>query len=119
MYEGYPSYPNFTEYVKVNFPSCEKDFEEGRGESMWVLVEPETKKAYSANVEGGVWQGVLDNDSIYHPSLKHGCVVEFEMRGTLKPVAKWDFLSQEAKEGGYDPEENKRYFVEMCLAHAM
>lgn len=116
MYEGYP---NFTEYVKVNFPSCERDFEKGYGESMRVLVEPETKAAYSADVEGGTWQGVLDNDSIYHPSLKHGHAVEFEMRGALKAVAKWDFLSQAAREGGYDPAENKRHFVEMCLAHAM
>lgn len=115
----YDSYPSFTEHVKVNFPSCEKDFEEGCGESMWVLVESETKKAYDADVEGGTWRGVLDNDSIYHPSLEHGHMVEFEMRGKLKPVAKWSFLSSVAKEGGYDPTENKRYFIEMCLAHAM
>lgn len=92
-----------TEYIKVNFPLTESDFNSGNGEGMWVLVDPETKKAHDEDAAGGTYFGVLDNDSVYYPGLDHGTVVPFEMRGEKRPVA--DFHGFLAKLNGISQEE--------------
>lgn len=84
-----------TEYIKVNFPLTETDYQAGNGEGMWVKVDPETKAAYDADVSGGRYVGILDNDSIYFPGLTHGECIPFEMRGIYRPVVDFPgFLSK-------------------------
>ena len=61
-----------TEYIKVNLPLTERDYAAGNGEGVWVLVDPETKKAHDEEATGGLYVGILDNDSCYYPCLNHG-----------------------------------------------
>lgn len=75
------------EYIKVNFPDTAESFKSGNGEGMWVLVDAETKAAHDNDASGGVYVGILDNDSVYFPDLVCGSVVKFEMRGKYRPVA--------------------------------
>ena len=77
---------HMTKYIKVNFPLTETDYLAGNGEGMWVKVDPATKAAYDADISGGRYVGILDNDSIYFPGLTHGECVPFEMRGIYRPV---------------------------------
>ena len=67
-----------TEYIKVNFPLTAESFATGNGEGMWVLVDRETKAAHDADETGGVYTGILDNDSIYYPGLNAGAVVRWQ-----------------------------------------
>ena len=75
-----------TEHIQVNLPASEADYETGNGEGVWVLVDKTTKKAYSEDVERGLYCGILDNDSLYYPALGHGEFIIFEMRGAFRPV---------------------------------
>ena len=69
-----------TEYIKVNLPLTEHDYAAGNGEGVWVLVDPETKKAHD------------------YPGLNHGELLPFEMRGECRPVADFHgFLSKLTK----------------------
>ena len=87
-----------TEYIKVNLPLTEHDYAAGNGEGVWVLVDPETKKAHDEDVTGGLYVGILDNDSCYYPGLNHGELLPFEMRGVCRPVADFHgFLSKLTK----------------------
>ena len=55
----------------------------GNGEGVWVLVDPETKKAHDTDV---------------YPGLNHGELLPFEMRGECRPVADFhSFLSELTK----------------------
>lgn len=75
------------QYIKVNFPRNEENFQSGNGEGMWVIVADDIAEKY-ANDETGITSfGVLDNDSVYYPELKAGTEVVFELRGTHRPVA--------------------------------
>ena len=56
------------------------------GEAIWVLVDKATKEAYFENREG-VFHGTLDNNSIFHPSLKAGSDVEFTFKEGEFPQA--------------------------------
>ena len=86
---------HMTKYIKVNFPLTETDYLAGNGEGMWVKVDPATKAAYDADISGGRYVGILDNDSIYFPGLTHGECVPFEMRGIYRPVVDFPgFLSK-------------------------
>lgn len=84
-------------HIKVNFPLTAEDFAAGNGEGMWVLVDEETKAAHDADETGGVYTGILDNDSIYYPSLKAGATIQFEMRGESRPVTIFDGFLENLK----------------------
>ncbi|MCI9505754.1 MAG: hypothetical protein HFF62_04070 [Oscillospiraceae bacterium] len=87
-----------TEYIKVNLPLTEQDYANGNGEGVWVLVDPETKKANDEDVAGGLYVGILSNDSCYYPGLNCGELLPFEMRGEHRPVADFHgFLSKLTK----------------------
>lgn len=87
-----------TEYIKVNLPLTEKDYAAGNGEGVWVLVDPETKKAHDEDAIGGLYVGILSNDSCYYPGLNCGELLPFEMRGERRPVADFHgFLSKLTK----------------------
>ena len=87
-----------TEYIKGNLPLTERDYAAGNGEGVWVLVDPETKKAHDEEATGGLYVGILDNDSCYYPCLNHGELIPFEMRGECRPVADFHgFLSKFTK----------------------
>lgn len=81
------------EWIKVNFPKNQEEFANGNGEGMWVIVDAETKADYDTDKSGGRYTGVLDNEPFERIGYKLGDTVEFEMRGTNRPVA---FLKQEA-----------------------
>ena len=100
-------------YIKVNFPLTAEDFAAGNGEGMWVLVDEETKAAHDADETGGVYTGILDNDSIYYPGLNAGAVVQFELRGENRPVAIFDgFLENLKRLTPAEKEEFIRKLVE-------
>lgn len=83
-----------TEYIKVNLPASSEAYESGNGEGVWVLVDPRTKKAYDSDATGGVYFGILDNDSVYYPGLNHGEPIPFEMRGDKRPVTPIAWLAE-------------------------
>lgn len=87
-----------TEHIMVNLSLTEQDYLAGNGEGVWVLVDPETKKAHDTDVTGEGYIGILDNDSFYYPGLNHGELLPFEMRGECRPVADFhSFLSELTK----------------------
>jgi hypothetical protein len=73
--------------VKVNLPDNKNKFAKGLGEGVWVIVDKATMAAYNSNTQGGIYTGILDNDSLYYPDLKCGCLIRFEMRGMNRAVA--------------------------------
>lgn len=77
---------NYIHHIKVNIPTTEEEYEKGHGEGCWFLVNEETKKAYEEDVEGGTYNGILDNEPIEHPMLKLGDLLPIEMRGKKRPV---------------------------------
>lgn len=86
------------EHIMVNLPLTERDYLAGNGEGVWVLVDPETKKAHDTDATGEGYIGILDNDSFYYPGLNHGELLPFEMRGECRPVADFhSFLSELTK----------------------
>lgn len=76
-----------TERIKVNLPLNEQDYLSGNGEGVWVLVDCKTKQLHDTDAVGGRYVGILDNDSVYYPGLKHGTEIAFEMRSEFRPVA--------------------------------
>lgn len=91
-----------TEYIKVNLPGSKADYLTGNGEGVWVLVNEHVKRAHDQDAEGGFYFGILDNDSCYWPGLNHGAAIPFEMRGTNRPVAPYEWL--------YDGSERSEIF---------
>lgn len=86
---------SMTEHIQVNLPLTGQDYADGNGEGVWVLVDPETKKAYDQDLTGKGYIGILDNDSCYYPGLNAGELLPFEMRGEFRPVADFHgFLAQ-------------------------
>lgn len=79
-------------YIKVNIPLTEENYLSGNGEGVWVEVDESTRAAYDSDARGGIYHGILANDSLYYPGLGCGDVVEFEMRGEHRPVVRFDFL---------------------------
>lgn len=79
-------------YIKVNLPDSPEHYEEGRGEGCFFIVDDRTKAAYDADENGTVYEGILDNDSLYFPGLTHGATLPVEMRGTARPVVPYEAL---------------------------
>lgn len=82
----------YTEHIKVNLPAKDDDEKTGAGEGCYVLVTPEVKRAYDEDESGTSYEGVLDNDSLYYPGLKHGTIIQFDMRGEKRPTVKYNWL---------------------------
>lgn len=104
-----------TEYIKVNLPLTERDYEAGNGEGVWVLVDPETKEAHDTDATGKGYVGILDNDSLYYPGLGAGELMPIEMRGEKRPVA--DYHSFLSKLTGISQEEKARLIQHIMEAH--
>lgn len=83
---------NYVHSIKANLPSTEAEYVEGNGEGCFFLIDDKAKKAYDTDEEGTVYEGILDNDSMYYPGLLHGTKVPLEMRGELRPVVPISFL---------------------------
>lgn len=90
-------------YIKVNLPVTENDYIDGCGESVFVLVDEKTKEAHDSNQNGGSYNGLLDNDSLYYKGLKHSVIIPFEMRGEYRPVVPYSWLIE-------NYEINKEFF---------
>lgn len=75
------------EHIKVNLPRNKENFLSGNGEGCWVSVSEEVKEKHDAGYDGGIFEGILDNDSFYYPDLKCGAEVSFVMRGNNRPIA--------------------------------
>lgn len=82
------------EHIKINLPANEEAYQSGNGEGVWVLVEEDAKKAYDNDESGSIYSGILDNDSVYFPELKHGATIPVEMRGEKRPVTPFEWLKQ-------------------------
>lgn len=85
---------NFVHSIKANLPANQSDYATGNGEGCFFLVDDEAKKAYDTDEEGTVYEGILDNDSAYYPSLYHGMRMPLEMRGEFRPVVPLSFLQE-------------------------
>jgi len=86
------------QYIKVNLPLTEEDYQSGNGEGVWVIVDNKTKADYYHDAYGPGFVGMLANDSFYYPGLCCGDSVEFEMRGDKRPVADYhNFLCGRTK----------------------
>ena len=72
--------------IKVNIPMNEDEYKRGNGEGVWVEIDNETMTLYERDIEGGVYSGILANDSYYYPGLMCGDMILFEMRGEHRPV---------------------------------
>lgn len=83
-------------FIQVNLPPTEQDYLSGSGEGCWFIVDDETKAAYDRNEQstGKLYEGTLDNDSIYYPTLNHGERLPIEMRGDKRPVVPYSYLLQ-------------------------
>lgn len=97
------------EYIKVNLPASQEAYRNGNGEGVWVLVEENVKKAYDTDEGGTCYKGILDNDSVYYPALKHGVTIPFEMRGENRPVVPYTWLTSNY------PVLNGVYYLFDCL----
>ena len=80
------------EYIKVNLPISEQDYNDGAGEGVWFIVSADVKAAHDRNETGTIYNGTLDNDSFYYIGLEHGAVIPFEMRGEFRPVVPYSWL---------------------------
>lgn len=74
-------------YIKVSFPSSEREFNNNTGEGMFVIVDDETYEKYCDNTYNEKLAGILDNTSCCVPWLTVGTEVEFYTRGHMRPVA--------------------------------
>lgn len=83
--------PNF---IKAILPPNEDCYKCGNGEGCWFIVDDRTKTAYDLDATGGTFYGILDNDSIYYPDLKHGERLPLEMRGNRAPVVPIEALKK-------------------------
>ena len=72
--------------IKVNLPQDEEAYKHGVCEGCFFIVDDRTKTAYDLDATGGEYYGILDNDSLYYPGLKHGERLQIEMRGKQRPV---------------------------------
>ena len=81
-------------YIKANLPESPAAYEQGTGEGCFFLVPPEAKKAYDTNEEGTIYEGVLDNVSVYFPGILPGDLLPLEMRGDFRPVVPYDYLKE-------------------------
>ena len=78
--------------IKANLPASEKEYKDGNGEGVYVILEGEALDAYNEDRTGGHYKGILDNDSWTYKGLTHGAIVPLEMRGTNRPVVPLDWL---------------------------
>ena len=83
--------------IKVNIPRTNEDFTRGNGEGCFVSVSKDVFEKYTDDYQGGLFEGVLQNDSWYFPTLKNGTTIIFTMRGKNRPVAIIDELLKNHK----------------------
>ena len=81
-------------YIKANLPNSLEDYKTGNGEGCFFIVDQRTKDAYDKDISGVYYEGILDNDSIYYPKLKHGTLLPLEMRGAFRPVVPYEILQK-------------------------
>lgn len=88
-------------YIKGNLPGSPEAYESGNGEGCFFLVPPEVRQAYDSNENGTLYEGVIDNESIYFPGILPGDLLPLEMRGDFRPVVPYEYLKrlQALKEG--------------------
>lgn len=75
------------ENIKVNIPRTKNDYANGNGEGCFVSVSTATFEKYQSDYTGGIFEGILQNDSWYFPDLKAETKITFTMRGKNRPVA--------------------------------
>ena len=63
-------------------------------ESIWALLDDSGNAAYLANVEGGRFECVLDNASIYWRGLYPGEVMPLVMNGEKLPFVPYEWLAE-------------------------
>lgn len=81
-------------YIKVNLPSTQEDYESGRGEGCWFTVTDEVYKDYENDRTSGNFVGTLENDSFYYQGLMCGKECPIEFRGKNRPVVPLKWLNE-------------------------
>ena len=91
--KGIKEMQEYKNYIKVNLPDTSEKETSGNGEGVFILVNDETKKDHDNDKEGGLYFGILDNDSIYFSNILHGAIIPFTMKGNKRPVASYMYLT--------------------------
>lgn len=81
-------------YIKANLPDSPAAEEAGNGEGCFFLVPPEVKAAYDSDEDGTIYEGVIDNESVYFPGILPGDLLPLVMRGKYRPVVPYDYLKR-------------------------
>ena len=86
-----------THMIKANLPASKEAEEAGTGEGVYMQVGPEVLTEYNSDMGAGVYTGILDNDSMYYPGLKHGTRVPIRMNGPHRPTVLYNWLADHYK----------------------
>lgn len=80
--------------IKINLPYSRETYKTANGEGVWCyIISPEDMETYLDDTKAGrLINGVLLNDSLYFPELKHKSLVPVELRGAKRPVVPLEFL---------------------------
>ena len=78
--------------IKANLPDTLEKYESGNGEGCFFIVDQRTKDAYDNDATGCGYEGILDNDSIFYPSIDHGAIILLSLRGPDRAIANYDYL---------------------------
>lgn len=90
--DGFEQLPGFlNQMITVNFPGDKEGFDIGHGEGCWMAVPLDAISAYERDAWSGTFEGALIHD-VLSWGIPAGTVVPFEMRGTQRPVASFEWL---------------------------
>lgn len=83
-------------FIKGILPPNPDSYQYGSGESVFFIVNDETRAAYDAREPktDRLYYGILDNNSMYYLGLNKGERLPLEMRGEFKPVVPLDYLKE-------------------------
>ncbi len=85
---------NTPDMLKINLPFLEKEFENGRGEGVWVYpLTSDDNDIYKTNEIGSVFKCILLNDSEYYPFIFGTILEAVIIDKTKRPVMRKKWLS--------------------------
>lgn len=80
--------------MEVIFPMSRADFDSATGIAVQVLASAKAKEANERGDSSGMFEVVLDTDSLAEIGLQKGAVIPAEMRGAGSPVVPWGFVKK-------------------------
>lgn len=87
-------------HIRANLPLTLQEYQSGTGEVVWVRLNGDAEQAYREDSVGSGYRGSLASDSLRHPKLKHGKVIEIEKRERGLPVVSWPSVERYIRRKG-------------------